>query len=123
MTGSRRVVVLGASENPERYSYKAIAALKEKGYEPIPVHPTLDTIQGIPTVKSLGEIQGNVDTITVYVNPRRLPEMLDSLVSLKPRRIIANPGAESAELQEASSRHGIQLLEACTLVLLATGQF
>jgi predicted CoA-binding protein len=65
----------------------------------------------------------NIDTVTIYLNPRNQKEYYDYILSLHPKRIIFNPGAENDELYELAQSHGIQPLEACTLVLLSTGQF
>ena len=64
-----------------------------------------------------------MDTLTVYVGPRHIGPLIDDIVVAGPRRVILNPGTESPELERVLERHGIPYLEACTLVLLATGQF
>ena len=119
----QRVVVLGASNNPERYSNMALNRLLENDHEVIPVHPTLESVGGEKVIPTLREVEGPVDTVTVYVSPRVSSKMTDSLVALAPGRVIFNPGAENAELEEALEQHGIETLHACTLVLLSTGQF
>jgi uncharacterized protein len=123
MDRNERVVVMGASDKPDRYSYKAIALLAREGYEPIPVHPSLKEVQGIPVVGSIDEVEGFVDTVTLYINPRGLEAVADAIVAKKPRRIIANPGAESETMRRKAEAAGIEYLEACTLVLLSTGRF
>jgi uncharacterized protein len=117
------VVVLGASANPERYSNRAVRMLRENGYEVIPVHPALERVEGIPVQPSLDQIHGPVDTVTVYVNPQHSEGMIESLLALGPERVIFNPGSESAKLAAALQASGIRCVEACTLVLLTTGQF
>lgn len=118
-----RVAVLGASKKAERYSNKAVVLLKEHGHEVIPVNPIEERIEDLPVARSLGEISGGVDTLTVYVGPRHIGEVVDDIVALKPRRVILNPGTESDELKAALQTHEIPFLEACTLVLLKTGQY
>ena len=61
------VAILGASANPERYSHKALRMLQEHGHEPIPVHPALAEIADIPVHSSLSEIDGTIDTLTLYL--------------------------------------------------------
>jgi len=117
------VAILGASNNPERYAHKAMTMLREYGYRTIPVHPALDEIDGTKVAHSLGEIQEPVDTLTLYVNPARLVAMLDQVVALRPRRVIFNPGTESPDARARLESEGIHCVEACTLVLLRTGQF
>lgn len=119
-----KVAVLGASPKTDRYSNKAVRLLAENGHEPIPVNPGYDQIEGLSTVRDLSElIPGSVDTLTMYVGPDRSADMADTILQLKPRRIIFNPGAENRELAERLRGEGLDVVEACTLVLLNTGQF
>jgi len=118
-----RVVIIGASNNPERYSHRALLLLRKHGHAVVPVHPKLAEIEGIPVVADVGMISGPVDTVTMYVGPTISAELQDKLIALKPRRIIFNPGAENASLVAALQKAGIACEEACTLVLLSTGQF
>lgn len=119
----QRVVVLGASNNPERYSNMAVIRLLENNHEVIPVHPTLESVEGLAVAPNLNEVEGPVDTVTVYVSPMVSSKMTDTLIALAPGRVIFNPGAENAELEAALAEHGIPTLKACSLVLLTTGQF
>lgn len=117
------VVVLGASAKPERYSHKALVMLRENGYTVVPVHPVLESIDGVGVARSLDDIEGPVHTLTLYVNPVRLEAHLASIQRMKPGRVIFNPGTESAQLRDRLEQSGIRCIEACTLVLLRTGQF
>lgn len=123
MSHKERVVVLGASDKPSRYSNMAMDFLLQKGHEPVPVHPCHTEIKGVPVVGSLERVTGAIDTVTLYVSPEHLSAMVESVVALKPRRVIANPGAECEAMRMAAEENGIQYLEACTLVMLSTGQF
>jgi predicted CoA-binding protein len=120
---TQRVVVLGASNNPERYSNMALNRLLENGHEVIPVHPALERIGEVAVTPTLNDVEGPVDAVTVYVSPKVSSKMADSLVTLAPGRVIFNPGAENADLKDVLQKHGIPTLHACTLVLLSTGQF
>jgi predicted CoA-binding protein len=120
---SKNVVVLGASHKPERYSYKAVGLLREKGYNPIPVHPRGNPVGGIPARISLNEVEEDVDTVSVYVNKNISGKMTDEIIALNPKRVIFNPGAENESLEKELEKNGIKAVEACTLVLLRTGQF
>jgi len=117
------VAVLGASSKPDRYSYKAVKMLSEKGHVPFPVHPGLEGIEGIPVYKSLRDVPETVDTITVYLSAARSNQIAEDIVAHCPRRVILNPGAENAELGARLRAEGVEVMEACTLVLLSTGQF
>jgi len=119
---AQSVAVLGASDNPERYSHQAVLLLQEHGHRVLPVHPALETIAGLPVVKDLAALPP-VDTLTLYVGAARLPALTDEIIRLRPGRVIFNPGTESPELQAALTAAGIPWQEACTLVLLRTGQF
>lgn len=119
----KTVVIVGASNNPERYSHRALLLLRKHGHAVVPVHPALAQIEGIPVVADLGSISGPVDTVTMYVGPAISSGLQDKLIALKPGRVIFNPGAENASLADALQKAGIACEEACTLVLLNTGQF
>lgn len=118
-----RVVIVGASNNPERYSHRALLLLRKHGHEVVPVHPKLTEIEGISVVSDLSAISGPVDTVTMYVGAAISAGLQEKLIALKPRRVIFNPGAENAALADALTQTGIAYEDACTLVLLNTGQF
>ncbi len=118
-----RVVILGASSKPDRYSCLALKRLLAAGHEAIPVNPALESIEGVPVVGRLADVFLPVDTVTLYVGPERILPMIDDILALKPKRIIANPGTETRELASRALEAGIEYVEACTLVLLGTGQF
>jgi predicted CoA-binding protein len=120
---NKKVVILGASNNKERYSYLALKLLDKHNYEVIPVHPTLSEIEGFKVINSITEINEKVGTLTVYVGPARIVPMIDDIVKLNPERVILNPGTESDELKKALKNAGISFIEACTLIMLKTGQF
>jgi len=117
------VVVLGASNNPERIAYQALGRLLGHGHDVIPVSPKGGSIHGLAVLPDLRAIQQPVDTLTMYVAPHRQQAMLDEIVALHPRRVIFNPGSENPALYETLQRRGIEVEEACTLVLLSTHQF
>jgi predicted CoA-binding protein len=119
----KTVVVLGASDKPERKSNEAVKLLKEKGYRVVPVHPSLETLHGIPVTRTLAEAPDEPEVLTVYINPGHSALMADDIVRLSPETVIFNPGSESDELEARLVQNGIRTLHACTLVLLKTGQF
>ena len=119
----QRVVVLGASPKPDRYSNKAVKLLLQHGHTVVPVHPAAAEIEGLNVAPDLTAIQGPVDTLTVYLSPKQSAALLDDILTLKPDRVIFNPGTESPPLITALDKAGIRTEEACTLVLLNTGQF
>jgi predicted CoA-binding protein len=117
------VVILGASTNPNRYSYKAQLALLENGHTPVPVNPRYDQIDGIQCYPDLKSIPGDVDTITVYVKSGTIIPMTGDIIEIQPKRVIFNPGAESKAVAARLESVGIRVQNACTLVLLNTAHF
>lgn len=120
---SKNVVVLGASPKPERYSYKAVNMLKENGYNVIPVHPAVKEINGVAVRPDLSDITEEIHTVTLYVNGSMVEKLADKIAAVKPQRVIFNPGTESETARNVFEQKGIEVLQACTLVLLRTNQF
>ena len=120
---NEHVVILGASDRPERYAYRAFQQLREHGHHVSLVHPRIQEIEGVAVVGSLKDVERPVDTVTLYVNPTILEPLVADLIALAPRRVIFNPGTESETAAEALKKAGIGSEEACTLVLLSTGAF
>ncbi len=118
-----RVAILGASAKEGRYANLAQRMLMEAGYAVAPVSPTGREALGCAGYVSLDEVEGAVDTVTVYVGSDRVPALVESLLRKRPRRVIFNPGTENAAAERALAEAGIEVLEACTLVMLRTGQF
>ncbi len=123
MSEKGTIVVLGASKKPERYSNQAVRLLQSHDYKVIPVTPAGGEICGIDAVTALSEISEPVDTLTMYVNASRSAAMQDDIINLNARRIIFNPGTENPDLEAACEEAGSEVIEACTLVMLNTGQF
>jgi len=123
MKASERVAIIGASDKPDRYAHKAMHALIRHGHEVVLIHPRLKEIEGRPVVAQLSDVEGSVDTVTMYVSPAISASMEKDLIALGPRRILFNPGTENPSLQRALENQGIVCEEACTLVLLSTGAF
>jgi predicted CoA-binding protein len=117
-----KTLVLGASENPERYSNMAIRSLVGKGKEVVAIGRRAGQVKNIP-IETQPITTDEVDTVTLYLNPLHQEPYYDYILSLKPRRIIFNPGAENDELERLAVKEGIEILEACTLVMLSTGQY
>lgn len=118
-----KVVVLGASNKPERYSNRAIKMLKSANYSVIPIHPRLKEIDGFQVLSNLAEIKENVHTLTLYTGPARMESMIEDIIALRPDRVILNPGTESESLMKRLDEETIPYLRACTLVMLQTQQF
>ena len=121
-TTTKKTLVLGASDNPTRYSNLAIKRLHSHGH-PVIAIGRKQAKTGDIAIETDKKDYRDIDTVTLYLNPTHQKEYYDYILSLHPKRIIFNPGAENDELAELAEKNGIQAQEACTLVLLSTGQF
>jgi len=119
----KKTVVLGASDNPARYAYKAIHRLKQHGHEVVPVGIKKATVEGLPIITDKTQTIEDVDTVTLYVGPQNQPVWYDYIIGLKPKRIIFNPGTENHELEKLAEDNGIETLHHCTLVMLASSTY
>lgn len=118
-----RVVVMGASAKAERYSNRALQQLLQHGHEVVAVNPAQPQLYGLQALPTLAAVTGAVDTVTLYLASAQLPAQLPALLALKPRRVIFNPGTEHAAVAAALQAAGIEVVEGCTLVMLATASF
>lgn len=121
-TNMKRTLIIGASNNPERYAYKAAERLLAHGHEIELLGLRPDVIFG-KTIDTERKTYDGLDTVTLYVGPQHQPEYYDYVLSLKPKRVIFNPGTENDEFETLLKENGIEAEEACTLVLLGTGQY
>ena len=118
----KKTLVIGASENPQRYSHLAVHRLNTLQHPVVALGKRSGAI-GNTVIETETLPFENIDTITLYLNPLRQKEYYDYILSLHPKRIIFNPGAENDELYDLAKGKGIQVQEACTLVMLSTGQY
>jgi predicted CoA-binding protein len=119
---NKKTLVLGASANPLRYSNLAVNKLALKGYDVIAIGKRTGKIGDVDIITEQKEIDA-LDTVTLYLNANNQKQYYDYIISQKPKRIIFNPGAENDELSAMAKENGILPQEACTLVLLSTGQY
>ena len=118
----KKTLVIGASTKPERYSYKAVNMLIDNGHGVVALGGREGDINGVniqigtPSFKS-------IHTVTMYLGPERQKNSYQYIINLKPKRIIFNPGTENDEFMEMATQNGIEVEQACTLVLLSTDQF
>jgi hypothetical protein len=119
----KNVVVLGASPKEDRYSNKAVHDLVTHGHNVYPIHPLCAEIHGQSCYKQLDDIPCEVDTLTLYVVKERSTQLMDKILSMKPSRIIMNPGTENDLLENQAKKQDIEVIRGCTLVMLRTGQF
>lgn len=122
MDNRKKTLILGASDNPSRYSYMALQLLKREGYPVAAIGRTASLVNGISIETEMLPIE-DIDTVTLYLSPKHQQAYYDYILSLHPRRVIFNPGTENEELAEILQANDISSEEACTLVLLQTGQY
>jgi uncharacterized protein len=117
-----KTLVIGASENPERYSYKAIISLIKHEHEVVAIGAKQGSLQGITWTNELQNFDA-IHTITLYLNPQRQKDYYNYILELKPNRVIMNPGTENEELANLLKLNNIEAVEACTLVMLSIGAY
>ena len=118
----KKTMVLGASENPARYSYLAIRRLRAHDHPVVAIGRRTGQVGDVPISKD-HVAEADIDTVTLYLNPGNQVEYYDYILHLHPRRIIFNPGTENDELIRKAKENNIQPVIACTLVMLGTGQY
>lgn len=118
----KKTIVLGATPNPDRYAYRATSRLKAHGHEVIPMGIRKGEIEGIKIENATPQYDG-IDTVTLYLNPELQKPYYDYIFSLKPKRIIFNPGTENFELIRLAKEKGIETELGCTLVMLSIGNY
>src|SRR5690242_9740640 len=121
-SNKKKTLILGASDNPSRYSYLALNRLRNNGHPVVAIGRKKAKVSDVELDTDQKEFN-DIDTITLYLNPTNQQQYYDYILSLHPKRVIFNPGTENAELEKMLKKNGIQPVEACTLVLLSTGQY
>ena len=114
-------LVIGASPNPDRYSNMAVRKLKKYGHDVTALAKRRDKIDDTVILDEWPE--NKFDTVTVYLRKDRQEEYYQKILDMHPKRVIFNPGAENEEFAQKLRDNGIEVLEACTLVMLSTDQF
>ena len=119
---SKKTVVIGATTNPSRYAYIAANRLVENGHEIIPIGIKKGELAGKKIINEKPKIDA-VDTVTLYVGPANQEEYYNYIITLKPKRVIFNPGTENQEFEKLLEKEEIEVIEACTLVMLAANTY
>lgn len=118
----KNTLVIGASDNSIRFSYLAVHRLRSNGHLVKAIGKHKGTVADV-AIETEKQVYQDIDTVTLYINPTHQKEYYDYILSLHPKRIIFNPGTENPELEELARNNNIETMEACTLVLLSTGQY
>jgi len=119
---NKKTLVLGASTKPDRYAFKAIEMLVNKGHSVVAIGQNTGEVAGI-SIKTKNIPLKNIDTVTLYLNPIRQKDYYNYIVSTQPKRVIFNPGTENPEFYQLLKLNNIKVEVACTLVLLTTNQY
>lgn len=119
---NKKTVLIGASDNPERYAFKAATSLHNHGHEVILLGKRSGTVIGQAIIKER-PVLTDIDTVTLYINTENQREWYNYIVSLKPKRVVFNPGTENSEFKKILEQNNIEALEACTLVMLSIGNY
>lgn len=119
----KKTLVLGATDNPSRFAYKAVHKLQQHGHEVVPVGIRRGQVGGQQIITDKAQQVESIDTVTLYVGPQNQPSWYDYILSLNPKRIIFNPGTENPELEKRAAEANIETLHHCTLVMLATDSY
>ena len=119
---NKRTMVIGASLKSWRYSHMAIHALRKHGHEVVAIGLREGVVADVPVIKDHPDLT-DIHTVSMYVGKERQAGYFDYLLSIRPQRVIFNPGAENDDLEGILKNRGIEVLTACTLVMLSTNQF
>ncbi|TCD02408.1 CoA-binding protein [Pedobacter psychroterrae] len=118
----KKTLIIGASTNPSRYAFKAAQMLKAKGHSIVNVGIKKGEVAGVE-IEQPDVIHDDIHTITLYIGPQLHDLYVDYILQTNPKRVIFNPGTENPALESKLRENAIEPVEACTLVLLATGQY
>ncbi|MDO9276350.1 MAG: CoA-binding protein [Lutibacter sp.] len=118
----KKTLVIGASTNPSRYSFRAIQQLTVHGHKVLAIGNKEGEVSGVKITTEKTMYEG-IDTVTLYLNEKNQKIFYDYIIGLKPKRVIFNPGTENGELEVLLTKSNIAFEESCTLVLLGTGQY
>ncbi len=122
MKDMKKTLIIGATPNEDRYAYRAAQQLTAKGHPIVNIGIKHGKVAGVEIEKP-GQIYTDIDTITLYIGPALQNSYYGYILQTKPKRVIFNPGTENPALEQALKEHGIEPVEACTLVLLSIGQY
>lgn len=119
---NKKTLVLGATTKPERYAFRAINMLVEKGHTVLAIGQNTGEVAGVKIYTKAIPVK-NIDTVTLYLNPARQRDYYNYIIEAQPKRVVFNPGTENPELYQLLELNNIKAEVACTLVLLATNQY
>jgi uncharacterized protein len=119
----KKTLVVGASNNPQRYAYQAVLKLKKYNHDVVAYGTKSGNIDGIEISHDFPTVADAIDTVTIYIGEDKQPDYYQAIIDLKPKRVIFNPGTENVDFYRLLKEHGIPYEEACTLVKLSIGNY
>lgn len=119
---NKKTVVIGATTKPEKYAFKAITMLVDKGHSVLALGQNAGEVAGVKIQTKAIPLK-NIDTVTLYINAVRQRDYYNYIVEAKPKRVIFNPGTENPEFYQLLQLNNIKVEVACTLILLTTNQY
>ena len=119
---NKKTVVIGATTKPEKYAFKAITMLVDKGHSVLALGQNAGEVAGVKIQTKAIPLK-NIDTVTLYINATRQRDYYNYIVEAKPKRVIFNPGTENPEFYQLLQLNNIKVEVACTLDLLSTNQY
>lgn len=122
MMKNKKTLLLGATTKPDRYAFRAINMLTQKGHTVLAIGQNAGEVAGVKIHTKAIPVK-NIDTVTLYLNPSRQRDYYNYIIEAQPKRVIFNPGTENPELYQLLELNDIKVEVACTLVLLATNQY
>lgn len=122
MMKNKKTLVLGATTKPDRYAFRAINMLVEKGHTVLAIGQNTGEVAGVKIYTKAIPVK-NIDTVTLYLNPARQRDYYNYIIEAQPKRVVFNPGTENPEFYQLLELNNIKAEVACTLVLLATNQY
>ncbi len=122
MMKNKKTLVLGATTKPDRYAFRAINMLVQKGHTVLAIGQNTGEVAGVKIQTKAIPVK-NIDTVTLYLNPTRQRDYYNYIIEAQPKRVVFNPGTENPELYQLLELNNIKAEVACTLVLLATNQY
>ena len=122
MNSPKKTLVLGASTHPYRYSYLAIHKLRKAGHPVLAIGKIEGQVKDVP-IQTEPTLFDDIDTVTLYLNPRLQVQYYEYILELNPKRVVFNPGTENPDFYKILKDQGIPFEVACTLVLIGTNQY
>lgn len=117
---SKTIAIIGASGDRRKYGNKAVRAYLAEGYTVYPVNTNEATIEGLQVYRSVADIPGEIERVSLYLHPEAGLTVLDDIVNKRPKEVFLNPGSESPELVARARALGLNVIAVCSI--LAIGQ-